>query len=306
MLLALYMNDDDRILAMEDRIITSAGTVQRSEQRQALISKLPPELLGQILNYLNYPGLSSFLDSCHLFKQFPTEAFVQNVRELYIDDLLTKEQSDAGYRQVCARNLVRYCMHAPINDIHQSRTERAESLVCYTCYSELPRARFLNSQITGNRSYGHSQARRRFCIGCGIKRGKWVPGTYFNRHNGGMIVCISCRDLKETSREARTSKLCNECHEQQEQNEFMLRRLSYFTEASSAEETEETECTGSRSESEFSVPSSASSLDLATIDESREVICRRCWIVDHTVTKIKIGVVGQPERSLCDECTTSK
>jgi hypothetical protein len=301
MLLALNMNDDDRILAMEDRIIRSAGTVQRSKQKQAPISKLPPELLGQILNYLNYPGLSSLLDSCHLFKQFPTDAFVHNVRESYIDDLLMKEQSDAGYRQVCARNLVRYCMHAPINDIHQSRTERAESLVCYTCYSELPRARFLNSQITGNRSYGHTQARRRFCIGCGIKHGKWVPGTCFNRHNGGMIVCISCRNLKESSREARTSKLCNDCHEQQERNEFMLRRLSSVTEASSADETE---CT--RSESEFSVPSSASSLDLATIDETREVFCRRCWIVDHTVTKIRIGIDGQPERSLCDECTTSK
>lgn len=286
---------------MEDRLIRSARKVRHSTQNQAPISKLPPEILGQILNYLNFPGLSSFLDSCHVFKNFPSDLFVQNVRESYIDDLLMKEKSDAGYRQVCARNLVRYCMHAPINDIHQNRTERAETLVCYTCYSELPRERFVNTQITGNRSYGHSQARRRFCVGCGLKHRKWVPGTYFKRHNGGMVVCVSCRGLKETSREARMSKLCHECHEQQEENEFMLRRLSYLTEASSAEDTE---C--ARSESEYSVPSSASSLDLATIDESREVICRRCWIVDHTVTKIKVGVIGQPDRSLCDECTTSK
>lgn len=288
---------------MEDRLTRSARTVQHSDQRQAAISRLPPEILNQILNYLHYPGLSNFLDSCHFFKRFPSAAFLHNVRESYIEDLLTKEQSDAGYRQVCARNLVRYCMHAPINDIHQDRTQKAESLVCYTCYSELPRERFLRSQITGNRSYGHSQARRRFCIPCGLERGKWVPGTYFNRHNGGMIVCIGCRDLKETSREARASKLCNDCHEQYAQDQFMLRRLSYLTDGttSSAERSDE-----ERSESALSVQSSASSLDLTAIDERTEVICRRCWIVDHTVTKIPIGKAAQPERSLCDECMTSK
>lgn len=299
----MCMFDDDVMLAMEDRVIRSRSTATHSDQRHAAISRLPPELLLQILNYLNYPGLSSFLHSCHLFRRFPSEPFVLNVRELYIDDLLAKEQSDAGYRRVCAQNLVRYCMHAPINDIHQNRTQKAESLVCYTCYSELPRDRFLRSQVTGNRSYGHSQAGRRFCTACGLKHGKWVPGTYFNRHNGGMIVCITCRGLKETSREARASKLCNDCHEQHAQDEFMLRRLSYLTDGttSSVERSED-----ERSESEVSVQSSASSVDLAAIDESREVICRRCWIVDHTVTKITIGLSGQPEKSLCEECTTSK
>ena len=286
---------------MEDRITRSANMVQHGSQAQASISKLPPEILNQILSYLNYPGLSSFLDSCHLFKDFTSETFVARIRELYINDLLTKEQSDAGYRQVCARNLVRYCTQAPINDIHKNRTERAESLVCYTCYSELPRERFLPLQITGNRSYGHSQARCRFCIGCGLKHGKWVLGTYFSRRNGGLIVCVSCRDLKATSREARASKLCNDCHEEHQQNQFMLRRFSSLSEASSAGESDD-----ARSESELSVLSSASSLDLTALDERREVICRRCWIVDHTITKINIGVAGQPERSLCDGCTTSK
>ena len=286
---------------MEDRAPRSVKTIQHSEQTQAAISKLPPEILNQILSYLNYPGLTNFLDSCHLFQKFPSDAFVQNVRESYINDLLTKEQSDAGYRQVCARNLVRYCTQVPINDIHQNRTERAESLVCYACYSELPRERFLRSQITGNRSYGHGQARRRFCIACGLKQGKWVPGTCFNRHNGGLIVCVSCRDLKATSQDSRASKLCNDCHEEHQQNQFMLRRLSWLTEASSTGETED-----AKSESEFSVLSSASSLDLTAIDESREVICRRCWIVDHTVTKILVGAAGQPERSLCEACTTAK
>ena len=322
------------MLEMEDRSSTTAiarttrttrQQHQHSNQTQAAISRLPPELLTQILNYLNYPGLSTFLSSCHLFKQFPSESFIHQVRESYINDLLAKEQSDAGYREVCAQNLVRYCCSRtttpPINDIHQNRALKADRLVCYTCYSELPRERFTRGQITGNRSYGHGKAGRRFCIECGLKAGKWVPGTRFGRFNGNLIVCVSCRGLKGTSAEARGSKLCEECYEQGVEDRFMLRRLSQFsmqseTMSSTAstddrsdddEEERRSESCGTEVTSLSSSSESCGQVDLEALElGEREVICRRCWIVDHTVTKILVGEGGRPDRSLCEGCATSK
>lgn len=275
---------------------------QHKVQTQAAISRLPAELLTQILNHLNFPNLSCFLNSCHLFRQFPSDAFVARIQNTYIQDLLVKEQSDAGYREVCASNLVRYCMHPPVNDIHRNRAIKAERLVCYTCYSELPRERFVRSQVQGPRSYGHGKAGSRFCIDCGVNGGRWAAGTVFGRRNGNMIVCVGCKDLKGTSGKARREGLCVECYDQGIEDRFMLdlRRLSWRTD--DTDETASLNADDARSECAGSVLSSESSVDL----DEKEVICRRCWIVDHTVTKIVIGVEGQPDRSLCEACSTSK
>lgn len=285
--------------------ITTPHQQQRSVQKQAAISRLPAELLTQILHHLNFPNLSSFLNSCHLFRQFPSDAFVSRIKNTYVEDLLAKEQSDAGYREVCAGNLVRYCMHPPINDIHRNRAIKAERLVCYTCYSELPRERFIRGQVQGTRSYGHGKARARFCIDCGVKGGKWAAGTVFGRWNGNLIVCVGCKDLKKTSGEARREGLCVECYDQGVEDRFMLdlRRLSWRTDDTAG--TESSNAEDGRSECEGSLLSSESSVDFGSMGE-KEVICRRCWIVDHTLTKVVIGVEGQPDRSLCEACAMSK
>ena len=151
-----------------------------------------------------------------------------------------------------------------------------------------------------------------------------MPGTTFNRFNGGLIVCVSCRGLKGTSPEARGSKLCSECHEQRVEDQFMLRRLSrHFTMESTINSTGSTterssddgfdddeerrsESSGGTEDTSFSSSEPCIEVDMeALVLDEREVICRRCWIVDHTVTKILVGE-GRPDRSLCEECAMSK
>ena len=148
-----------------------------------------------------------------------------------------------------------------------------------------------------------------------------MPGTRFGRFNGNLIVCVSCRGLKGTSTEARGSKLCEECYEQGVEDRFMLRRLSQFsmqsetmsstgsTDDRSDDEEEErrSESCGTEVTSLSSSSESCGQVDLEALElGEREVICRRCWIVDHTVTKILVGEGGRPDRSLCEGCATSK
>jgi len=154
-----------------------------------------------------------------------------------------------------------------------------DMLVCYSCFSELPRERFANSQVTKRRDYGHRRGWRRFCEECGVKRGFWVKGTVLRGHSGGevKVVCVRCGKLRVTDSTALQKSMCQMCHNVELDGTEVLR--------------------GNGKEKHALI-------DVGQQEEKgmlkRMGRCQRCWAIDHTIKAF--AVRGESGELLCERC----
>lgn len=75
---------------------------------------------------------------------------------------------------------------------------------CFHCYRILPAARFADTQIATKRSKGREYGEDRYCIECGIRRGRYKPGWWVTVDRVELWVCRGCRKAKRPP-------FCGEC-----------------------------------------------------------------------------------------------
>lgn len=100
-------------------------------------------------------------------------------------------------------------------------------LICYTCLKFLPTDQFADPSLGRRNIVGGVRAYDRFCLGCGIKHGKYSPGTSIVANRKKLTVCkecrklfptrdhladkMSCRTSSDVQRFSQNRNLCKEC-----------------------------------------------------------------------------------------------
>lgn len=68
--------------------------------------------------------------------------------------------------------------------------------VCYTCLRVLPADNFADNSTRTPKGLGGKQAHKRFCIDCGVRYGKYSPGSEVMVRGKPGFVCVCCRKLQ--------------------------------------------------------------------------------------------------------------
>ena len=250
--------------------------------------RLPFEIIHHILSFFDHPSLETFRQASRFCRTIPNERLRRCVEEEYRLALFEKEKRGASEIQALRAALLRSNQDPlPRADLHEKFLTQADHLHCFTCYSYLHRDQFVKSQRTGRRSYGHSQAMKRFCTSCGFKQKRWTPGTQFQ---GDTLPCIVCGTVAPTSFEARQLDLCLQCFDLCGQD---LERIKAESQLDGGEAL--------RTKYEWPVGSAVFG---GSEFLRRATRCTRCWMINHTY---RVAVVrSNTAERFCDSCWATR
>jgi F-box domain len=268
--------------------------------------QLPPEILHHIISFLDFPALENFRRTSQFCYTFPAAHLLNHAEETYKLALFKKEKKHVreadDFRLLHARySGPQYPSTIPFNNIHKNIVTRADRLHCFSCYSHLDRDQFTKAQVTGRRSYGHTEATRRFCIACGFKEKKWSRATYFR---GRTLPCVNCQRIAQTDVEARKLDLCSECFEARTPH---LKKGSRGNEKEHLQETESIlECTTGSLESWINQKEEDDNTSFPSQVEmpKRAERCIHCWMVDHSFRPALM--LDHRKERLCGPCWMSR
>ncbi|KAL8634324.1 MAG: hypothetical protein Q9228_008082, partial [Teloschistes exilis] len=68
--------------------------------------------------------------------------------------------------------------------------------VCYTCLHVLPTDEFADKSTRTPKGLGGKQAHKRFCINCGVRHGKYSPGSEVTVRGKPGFICVCCQKLQ--------------------------------------------------------------------------------------------------------------
>lgn len=306
-----------------------ATSVSTSYPPPYAIFSLPAEITQHILSFCNFPTLENFRHTSRFSMTFPDPKLLKRAEEEYRQALFEKEKRYAEAVEVHRLTQEDAYSAYTYNNLHEKPITRAPRLHCFTCYSSLDRERFVHTQKTGRRTYGHADAMKRFCISCGFKQKKWSRGTCFR---GWMLPCVRCQRIAFADAAARERGLCASC---------FLRSLAHSGESAiegrgdsdgkasatledsggkTVENSNGVQILGARGDMVVSEEVNQLSLDVSLAGEmfayvrdgiewtlqsnagtsKRAERCVRCWMVDHTYQPAVIArsTVGR----LCASC----
>lgn len=139
---------------------------------------LPDELLGQIIDHLDFVSLSFLRATCHKLYNLPTtDQITSAFDDLEGPRILSEDQAGqldndrflTQFPEEIAKSLA-----SPENVCTLAGYEWLIALPCYTCRRLLPLIKFCPKHSDGERGLGKRDARTRFCDGCGWKTGMWT------------------------------------------------------------------------------------------------------------------------------------
>jgi len=255
---------------------------------------LPPELLDQICSFIDYPDIASVRLTCKkALRHVPPKSLLTKRKE-YAGLLFSQEKS-RSYR---LRN---------VRDV--------EVLPCYVCLKLKHRDHFAESQTIKRRCFGHSDAMKRFCIDCGIKRQLWDLKCF----PSDVKLCVSCKCLKHISLFIRLASgeraefQCESCRSTSGPSLCRDPMLEFggsvVDRVAGVQNTPALRASASASHCSSALVNSGTRDPQAQANGARDVQattkerlgrCQRCWTIDHT--ERPIAVVTSSGRPLCREC----
>jgi len=251
---------------------------------------VPTEILDQILSCLEYWDVLALRVTCKDGLEVVSEKAVAAAKDNTISALLAAERAEHERREEKSRNFLTWANRFPsqnrtywssdsVNNIHVNCIQKTDKLTCYSCFKELPRRCFARTQCTRRRSLGHRDAGLRFCMKCGVEKGKWEPGKVIKAPGGGLVVCHRCQELKKTNAQARKEGLCPDCFNRKNQAELAPSQP--------------------RIEPPRDQPVSQPQARHVPSIKERAGRCQRCWAIDHTEQPAMAHDGIQP---LCASC----
>ena len=78
----------------------------------------------------------------------------------------------------------------------QWQKDRKDGFACSICLKLLPRIEFTDTQTKGPRGRNGGDQINRFCIPCGVKSGRFSPGSIVKQGDRLRVVCWQCKDVK--------------------------------------------------------------------------------------------------------------
>lgn len=257
-----------------------------------LLFSIPNELFDIVSLGLSYTDLKALRETCRAATGKISSEDIHNARIELKDQLFAAETADYNQRQPKIRNFTIWARRFPneyrtywssdtISNIHKNYITKATRLNCYACLTNLPRECFTDRQATGSRCLGHKDAKKRFCIQCGVKRDFWDSGLVLMVEHKPYVVCKMCHTFQKGLPWHRKVGVCSDrCPVLLEQAE----PTAVEERSAPAANPEDT-----RSLSEFNV-----------ITSTRATRCLRCWGIDHT-ERLADGEMG-----LCKPCRAVK
>lgn len=257
---------------------------------------LPAELTDQILIDFSYQDLLCFRQTCRRASVLVPFDMLKSLRRIIKTNLLAEEEADYTQRERKYSHMARWARAFPneyrtwnssdtISNIHANFITKATRLNCYSCLQNLPRECFTDTQVMGSRSFGHKDAKRRFCKICGVKKGIWQQGTTVKESKHTWIVCKGCASIVRADARYRPHGVCSaDC----------LARVEHFKQNA---EMANAIIAQPRSLTE---PPLAANTDLlnGAAPSTRATRCQRCWSINHT-EKTADGLLGL---RLCKGC----
>ncbi|KAJ6137396.1 hypothetical protein N7471_003882 [Penicillium samsonianum] len=157
------------------------------ERRITDLAALPPELHLLIANFLPFPFNIHLKLTCSYFNSL--------IPPLTHDELLLAERTD----------------HAVAHDLY----------VCCYCLRLRPAYQFAQRMLQRRRSKGARDARKRFCVDCGLmQRGeaeeaRYGPGAQIVVQGVSYVLCIVCKrfEVRASESDGRYPSLCRNCFE---------------------------------------------------------------------------------------------
>ncbi|OAP57032.1 hypothetical protein AYL99_09145 [Fonsecaea erecta] len=255
---------------------------------------LPLEVFDDLMSTLDYESVLAFRQTCRLAASLVPLTTVAQARQALKTTLLARERAEYERRQVAYANQRRWAgvypqsvqpiappqadvvaniisLGSALNNIHRNHITRAEQLNCYSCLKALPRECFVESQVTGRRSLGHHEARRRFCRTCGVTKGIWEKGTVIRDGRCTLVLCKACNNLKTPTPESKNEGMCELCHHEATCEMCQRKPPESLLETAAEPRTAQ--------------PS------------TRATRCQRCWAISHT--EVPLGSTGS---HLCPGC----
>lgn len=154
---------------------------------------LPTDIHVQLLSYLNYRDLQMLRATHPYFRALFSDIEIDRTRHAYVKALQRKEEQEV--------RLYGSVFH-PDDD----------RLTCYSCLRCLQPSSFADTQTTGRRRKGHTDAWKRFCTECAIRGNKWEPGILLEFNQQPMVYCRRCRKIKSPVHEnLKPFGLCLDC-----------------------------------------------------------------------------------------------
>ncbi|RVX68107.1 hypothetical protein B0A52_08247 [Exophiala mesophila] len=257
---------------------------------------LPREILLIIYNRLTHSELGSLRATCKAATEIvDLEMDIKRAHSRRKASLLAEEKADYALRQRKYENYSRWARPNPneyrtyyssdtISNLHKNYITRAERLNCYSCLTTLPRECFGDKQITGSKSLGHKDARLRFCMACGLKKGFYLPGTVFKMAMKSCIVCKGCNSIQRGDPFHRAKGVCSpECLDK-------IQLADMVTGARDSTPIKTTNIQG---------PNRHEGCALARTRANR---CLRCWGINHTERPAD----GTSGTRLCRSCEVDR
>lgn len=156
---------------------------------------LPPEIHLRIMSYLDFREIQFLRATKWYFYNFLSKADLARFRDDYVEILYQEELASVAN----ALNPDEYRLIEDETDIdRETKKKHMNYLTCFSCFRILHTSHFAISQSTQRRRKGHIHAKKRFCEDCGVKKGKWQPGTelQFQSHLTPKVYCIKCRMVR--------------------------------------------------------------------------------------------------------------
>ncbi|KAI1906944.1 hypothetical protein LOZ53_006737 [Ophidiomyces ophidiicola] len=168
--------------------------------------RLPIDLHVYLLSYLNYRDLQMLRATNTYFRYLVSETELRRSKAAYVKIIYWKEVEEA------LREHMRRLKCEAFGTIPANPPERLY-LTCYTCLRLLPTEEFADTQVTRRRTWGHTNAWKRFCTECAIRHNRWKPGTFLGFQGGEKLYCRGCHVIKPSpvGEIARSLGLCQDC-----------------------------------------------------------------------------------------------
>ena len=203
---------------MRDRQL-SIPTIPAPRPTYRMFFDLPVELIDQIissLSSLDYEDACSFRLTCRAASLLiPFKRLVRMRKVIKALLVFVEEMTFLSHEEL--QNDRRYMdpqFQSTFPEQYQAWVEKCvpESLTCYACLKDLPRSEFASTQLQGNRRFGRTKFKKRFCIDCGWRKKIWERGSVRRLEKGAIIVCQRCGGLNRSnpSMKLRQGRVCSQ------------------------------------------------------------------------------------------------
>lgn len=131
-------------------------------------------------------------------ESLPEEMCIEIFEKLDIQSIIMLSQTNRLFARLCdpADDSRRGILERFLIDAQAFPRWREDGYACFTCNKILFGHNFSTKQLKGTRGRNGSRQETRFCVACGVEKGKYSPGSLVFPGNVTHIVCRQCKQLR--------------------------------------------------------------------------------------------------------------